>query len=438
MTLEHKNVQDGKYHVFPKGFLWGAATSSHQVEGDNIHNDWWEWEQTGKVKESSGKACEHWTRFHEDFKLAKSLHHNSHRFSIEWSRIEPHEGEFSEAAISHYRQMIQSLRSVGLEPIITLHHFTLPLWLAKEGGWLSNRSPQLFGRYAQKVAESLGEGIRYWMTINEPEVYIFKSYLTGEWPPGEKAPEKVYKVASHLLKAHVFAYDAIQDTFQKLNRPPTQVGIAKHVAVFSPCSSSLWDRISVWLRNLMFNHLFIKALIKGRIFYPGFFRIQLPRMKTLDFIGLNYYTRDFVANKGFRTPGVFGDVCTSKHHSDVGKKNFLSWEIYPKGLFLLVKDFSRYHLPILISENGICTEHDEERWQFIHDHLKHLAKAIEEGAPVIGYLYWSLLDNFEWAEGFAPQFGLVEVDYKTQGRKIRPSAKAYAQVCKTGLLLKED
>ena len=439
MTQDNKNIQNDQYYVFPKNFLWGAATSSHQVEGDNIYNDWWEWEQAGKVKEQSGKACEHWKRFPEDFKLARSLHHNTHRFSIEWSRIEPREGEFSEEAISHYREVIQSLRSNGLEPIITLHHFTLPLWLTKEGGWLSNRAPQLFGRYARKMAETIGEGICYWMTLNEPEVYIFKSYLTGEWPPGEIAPEKVYRVANHLLKAHVCAYDAIQDTFRKLNRAATQIGIAKHVAIFTPCSDgSFWDRISVWLRDLMFNHLFIKALIKGRIFYPGFFRIRLSRMKTLDFIGLNYYTRDFVSNSGLRVPGVFGDVCTSKHHSNIGKKNFLSWEIYPKGLFLLVKDFSKYKLPILISENGICTDRDEERWEFIHNHLKELAKAIEWGAPVIGYLYWSLLDNFEWAEGFAPRFGIIEVDYATQARKVRPSGKAYAQVCKTGLLPKED
>ena len=430
---------DRNHYVFPRNFLWGSATSSHQVEGNNIHNDWWEWEQSGRVLEQSGKACDHWNRFHEDFKLAKSLHHNAHRFSVEWSRIEPREGEFSEEALSHYREVIRSLRSNGLEPIVTLHHFTIPLWLAKQGGWVSDRTPELFARFVRKVAESIGEGIRYWITINEPEVYIFKSYLMGEWPPGERSYEKVYRVAAHLLKAHVLAYDVIQSVAETFHRSKTQVGIAKHVAVFTPCYHNSWgDRLSAWLRNLMFNHLFIKALVKGRILYPGFFNIRLPGAQTLDFIGLNYYTRDFVHNKGFRIPGIFGDVCTSKHHSDSGKKNFLSWEIYPKGLFHLVKDFSKYRLPILISENGICTDYDKERWEFIQGHLRELARAIEWGAPVIGYLYWSLLDNFEWAEGFSPRFGLVEVDYATQARKVRPSAKAFAQVCQSGTLHTED
>jgi len=180
--------------------------------------------------------------------------------------------------------------------------------------------------------------------------------------------------------------------------------------------------------------LFVQALIRGRVFYPGFFKARLPRMNTLDFIGLNYYTRDFVHNQGFRIPGIFGDVCTSKHHREIGKRNFLSWEIYPQGLDQLTRDFSRYRLPILISENGICTDFDEERSEFIVDHLRELAQAMQWGAPVFGYLYWSLLDNFEWAEGFAPRFGLIEVDYATQARKVRPSAKVFAHVCKSGIL----
>src|SRR3989338_4203989 len=161
---------------FPDHFLWGSATSSHQVEGDNVYNDWWDWEQKGRVLERSGKACDHWNRFREDFKLAQSLGHNAHRFSIEWSRIEPKEGEFNQEALRHYQEVIDAVRLNGLEPIVTLHHFTLPLWLAKEGGWLSKRAPEFFARYSGKVFESLRGHVRYWMTINEPEIYIFKSY----------------------------------------------------------------------------------------------------------------------------------------------------------------------------------------------------------------------------------------------------------------------
>ena len=423
-------------HTFPKNFLWGAATSSHQVEGDNFYNDWWDWEQKGLLKEYSGKACDHWNRYEEDFSIAQSLHHNAHRFSIEWSRIEPKEGEFNEEALAHYAKVIKSLKAHHLEPIVTLHHFTLPLWFAKQGGWYSKDAPEKFARYVKKAVESIGEGVTYWMTINEPEVYVFKSYWLGDWPPGEKSYDKSYKVFTHLLKGHVLAYSAIHEVTKLLNRKPVMVGLAKHVSACTPCDADSWkDRVTSWVRNLSFNHLFIKALIHGRIFYPGLFHIKLPRMKTLDFLGLNYYTRDFVRSfKKLSSPEIFGDICGVDHHPIKGKCNSLQWEIYPEGIYKLVKDFSMYKLPILISENGICTDDDRERVEFIRDHLSALSRAIKEGVSVIGYLYWSLMDNFEWAEGFAPHFGIVEVDYKTQKRTIRPSGHYYAKICETGQL----
>ena len=421
---------------FPNNFLWGAATSAHQVEGDNLYNDWWEWEQSGRVNERSGKACDHWNRFRDDFKLAKSLHHNAHRFSIEWSRIEPAEGKFDAEAIQHYREVIECLKQEGLEPIVTLHHFTLPLWVAREGGWCSAQTPERFARYAKKIAETIGKHVRFWITINEPEVYIFKSYLMGDWPPGENSYDKAYRVATHLLKGHVLAYAAIKEVLGSDQAERVKVGFAKHVAIFTPCSEHSWkDKISAWIRNLTFNHLFIKALIQGRIVFPGVFQVRLPYRRTLDFIGLNYYTRDFVHNKGLLMPGVFGGVCTLEHHRNAGKRNFLHWEIYPQGLSQLAKEFARYRLPILISENGICTNQDEERAVFIKEHLHELIKAIKAGAPVMGYLYWSLLDNYEWADGFSPRFGLIEVDYRTQERRIKPSAREYAEICRSGMLL---
>lgn len=423
---------------FPKNFLWGAATSSHQVEGDNFHNDWWEWEQTGRLQEKSAKACDHWNLFREDFKLAKSLHHNAHRFSIEWSRVEPEEGVFDEQALAHYKTVLQTLKDEQLEPVVTLHHFTLPLWLARQGGWVSKKTPAIFARYARKVIESIGDGVSFWVTINEPEIYIYKSYLTGEWPPGETHYDQAYEVAKHLLKGHVLAYAAMKEVVQTLHRKEIQVGIAKHVSFFTPCSNRWKDRLSTWLRSLIFNHLFIKALIQGRAFYPGFFHVRLPHGDTLDFIGLNYYTRDYIHHCNFLVPGIFGDPCPVKHKHEIGKQNFLKWEIYPEGLYHLVKDFSKYKLPILITENGICTDRDEERTQFVAEHLSALAKAMEEGAPVIGYLYWSLLDNFEWAEGFSPRFGFVEVDFETQQRKIRPSANMFSRICQTGTLLSQE
>jgi len=401
---------------FPPDFLWGAATSSHQVEGNNIHNDWWEWETTGRLKEPSGMACDHWNRFREDFQLAKSLSHNAHRFSIEWSRVEPEEGCFDEKAISHYKEVIASLRSNRLLPIVTLYHFTLPLWLAKQGGWLCPRAPRLFARFAERMAKELGQEVDTWVTLNEPEVYVCKSYLMGDWPPGIKSYKKCVQAMFRLLKAHTLAYHAIKNTLGR--GPSTRIGIAKGVVVFIPCRArSATDKVVIQIRDFFFNHFFVKAAIRS-----------------LDFIGLNYYSRNFIRSGRFGLPAIFGDICDPAHHPEAGNKNSLGWEIWPEGIYQIVKAFSRYKRPILITENGICTNHDEERLQFIEEHLRALKKAMDEEAPVIGYLYWSLLDNFEWAEGFSPRFGLIEVDYKTQERKIRPSALRFAQICKSGFI----
>lgn len=419
--------------TFPKDFLWGAATSSHQVEGNNTNNDWWEWEETRIPHARSGQACDHWNRFEDDFSLAQSLSHTAHRFSVEWSRIEPSEGQWDDLALKHYAQVVRPLRSKGMEPIVTLHHFTLPIWLARQGGWLSQKTPELFARYVGKVTEALGDDVRYWMTLNEPAVYAYKGYVLGQWPPGERSTKQAYKVIQNMAKAHALAYGMIKDVYAKKGWKSPMVGVAQQVLIFEPSSDrSLWDRLSAGLRDQVVNHLFVRALIRGKASVPGVLSMRLPKAKTLDFIGLNYYTREYVRNRGFLSRDVAGDDRIIEKPS--GRKNSLGWEIYPKGLYTLIKVFSKYKLPILVSENGICTNDDAERSDFIVEHLKALAQAMKEDSPVIGYIYWSLLDNFEWADGFAPRFGLIEVDYATQDRKIRESARKFEQIIRSGKL----
>jgi len=434
----HKKIIEVIPHefTFPQGFLWGSATSAHQVEGNNTNNDWWEWEQTLAAKERSGLADDEWNRFEADFKLAQELGHTALRFSIEWSRIEPQEGQWDTKALDHYAQVISSLRSKGIEPIVTLNHFTLPLWLARQGGWYSDKTPLLFARYAEKVTQTLGNHVHYWMTLNEPSVYVYKGYLVGEWPPQEKSPKKAVKVFKNLLLGHVLAYEKIKEVYIQRDWKEPMVGIAQNVLIFRACSdTTLRDRIAARFRHWMFNHLFVQALVRGRAYCIGVFNIHLPRAKTLDFIGLNYYTRDFVRNNGFGFPEILGQPCkeTAGKHKH-GEDNALSWEIYPKGLYTLLKDFSRYKLPLLVSENGIATNDDSERARFIVEHLNATAKAMKEGAPVIGYLYWSLLDNYEWVEGFSSRFGLIAVNYKTQERTIRESARKYEKIIRSGKL----
>jgi beta-glucosidase len=307
----------------------------------------------------SGPACDEWNRFEDDFRLARDLGHTAHRFSIEWSRIEPQEGQWDSSALEHYARVIASLRSKGIEPIVTLNHFTLPLWLARRGGWLPEKTPELFARYAGKV----GGDVHYWITLNEPLVYTYKGYISGEWPPGIKSSKEAIEVFQNLLRGHVLAYEKIKETYRLKGWKEPKIGIAQSVLIFRACSdSSLRDRVAARFRHWMFNHLFVQALVRGRAYCIGLFNVHLPKAKTLDFIGLNYYTRDFVLHHGFGFPGILGQACTAtaEQNRHTGKNNFLSWEIYPKGLYTFLKDFSRYKLPLLVSENGIGTDDDSD------------------------------------------------------------------------------
>ena len=409
---------------FPPGFLWGAATSAHQVEGGNTLNDWWEWEQSGRVKQPSGEAADHFHRFREDFDLAQAIEHNAHRFSLEWSRLEPEEGKWSDEAFRHYREVLEALHERRMEPVVTLFHYTLPRWLAAKGGWEHGRIERYYARYVRRVMDELGPLARYWITLNEPVVQVFKGWLIAQWPPGKTDWAAALKVLRHMLRAHVMAYHVIHE-----KRPDAMVSIAKHVLALSADDPRSWrDRMSVRMRSYFFNHLFVDALHSGVLRVPGMFWERLPMGRTLDFIGLNYYTRDFVRNSGYNLPGLVGGLSNRDHRQQVGKLNDLGWEIYPEGLAQFLHEFSRFKLPIMITENGIPTRDDEDRWTFLFMHLWQVARAIADGVNVIGYLHWSLLDNYEWADGYGARFGLIEVDFATQLRRLRPSAWKYAHI----------
>lgn len=396
---------------FPAGFLWGAATSAHQVEGGNIHSDWWAWEQAGRVTEPSGDACRHYDLFESDFDLAASLHHNAHRFSIEWSRIEPAEGRWDDHELEHYRHVIAALRARHLEPIVTLHHFTCPQWFSERGGWEHPQALAAFSRYVRRVAQALGRDIRYWITFNEPAVLLWHGYLEGAWPPGQRSLAAAQRVLRQLARAHAAAYRIIHDTCA-WQQP--LVGVAHYCTATAPCRAGrLQDRLASHWRGQYINDTLV-----------GMFQ-----RAGADFVGVNYYRRDFI-----RWGGWLGRVCPADHHPDAGPRNALGWESYPPGLYQCLQRLRRYRLPILITENGVCATDDAQRWRFIRDHLQHVARAAHDGAPVIGYVYWSLLDNFEWAEGFGPRFGLIAVEYATQRRTVRPSALRYARVCQTNAL----
>ncbi len=401
---------------FPKDFLWGAATSSYQVEGNNVHADWWPWEKKAG-HENSGQACRHYELYEQDFDLVKSLNHNAHRLSIEWSRIEPEEGNFLQKELKHYLDVILALRARQIEPMVTLHHFTNPNWFSVSGGWADKRSVKRFIRYCEQVVRVLAPHVHYWVTINEPTIYFSHAYMFGWWPPQAKSYLQAKAVHDNFVSAHIHAYRRIKEIYKELNIAPPSIGIAQHMQAMVPCSPALKNRCAAYLRDKWFNFEILDTL---------------QQKKTMDFVGLNYYSRQLIDLKKWGIGNMIWDVCKDNH--DPVQKNSLGWDIYPEGLLKVLLKLKRYNLPVFITENGICTSDDDLRWEFLRAHLKNVHAAMEKGVDVRGYLYWSLMDNFEWDKGFAPRFGLIDIDYVSYKRTVRESAKKYAEVCKTGVL----
>jgi len=413
---------------FPSGFLWGSATSAHQVEGNNLHSDWWVWEQAGRVKERSGLACDHYRRFAQDFDLAVSLGHTAHRFSIEWSRIEPSEGQWDDAALAHYVEVVRALRARRLEPIVTLHHFTTPQWLVAKGGWANPQAVTAFAHYVERVAKALQGQVRYWVTINEPLIYVRMHYVQGLGPPGVRDFRQALRVIEHLIRAHAAAYPILHEASQDAH-----VSVAHHFPAFWPCRP-WWpmDRWAASLTDRLFNTSFLGALTDGRWSVPGVATWNIPEArKTLDYLGVNFYGRQFL-RWSFSLKGWPGDSCDLGHHPrEVPERTSMGWDVHPPSFFQVLMRLSRMGLPILVTENGTSMADDARRWSFIFRHLQAMARAMQAGAPVLGYCCWSLLDNFEWADGFGPHFGIVEVDYATQERRVRESARRYAEICRS-------
>jgi len=418
----------------PKGFLWGAATSAHQVEGDNEANDWWAWERAGRVPQASGLACDHYRRFAADFDLAAELGHTAHRFSIEWSRIEPVKGRWNEPALLHYRDVVRALRDRGLEPIVTLHHYTNPQWVTDAGGWAKADVVDWFSRYVERVVKVLGKLVRYWVTINEPMVFVHMHFVEGTGPPGVKNLRTALRVTEHLIRAHAISYKLLHDNSPA--DPPIHVSIAKYLPVFVPCRRwSPFDRGAAHLTDRIFNRAFLDAVTEGRWSVPGLGRWTVGEARqTLDYLGINFYRRHFI-RFGYAPQQWLGRTCELGHHArEVTEVTPMGWDVHPASFYFTLKRWSRLGLPMLVTENGTCLTDDARRWHFIASHLKALARAMRENVSIFGYLYWSLLDNFEWHHGFGPRFGLIDVDYGTQERRVRESARRYAALCRSGII----
>ena len=403
-TKLKKTAKKPKVLKFPEGFLWGAATASYQVEGGITNNDW-----AQSKMPPAGIACDHYNRFEEDFSIAKKLGMNAQRISLEWSRIEPERDVWNEEEIDHYRRVLEYQKKLGFTTFVTLQHLTLPAWVAKSGGWSSKGTIKEFTHYVSKVAVSLGPLIDFWITINEPSMHASYGYNFAAWPPFKRSSLKFLKVYRNMLNAHDKAYEMIHGHY-----PAAMVGFTHSIAFNEAANRrSFFDRLIARFANL--------ATIE-----------ETYALTKNDFLGLNYYFHNKYQLKHLQVKKV-----AAKNHVLTDK----GWEIYPQGLYEVLKKLAVLKKPIYITENGIADAKDVLRAGFIRDHVKEVHRAIERGIPVKGYFYWSLLDNYEWPvlknekTGFEMKFGLVKVDFeKGLKRTIRPSARVYAEICKTNSL----
>lgn len=417
--------------IFPKHFFWGASTAGHQVEGGN-YNQWtvWELENASELAKNaghkypmasrhltlsqlpiwqthrhhiqnpenyvSGSGVEHYIRYKEDFDLLTKLNLNAFRFGVEWSRIEPEEGEWNEEAVAHYKNYIRELHKRGVEPFLNLWHFTIPVWFAEKGGFEKGENLKYWDRFVAKVTDELLSDISYVITINEPNVYASFGYLLGEHPPGRHNPVQFMRVYWNLARAHRRSYKIIKARYSDI-----QIGLATQMAnIQAKRPHNMLDEIiTKWMRYF-WNWWFLRRTRKQQ-----------------DFIGFNYYHTDY-----YRFEHVI------KPEDPKVPLNDLGWYMEPEGIYpLLLRIWSHYKKPIFITENGLADMDDKYRRWWIEETIVAMERAISEGVDLRGYFHWSLLDNFEWAYGWWPKFGLVAVDREHgMKRTIRPSAKWFA------------
>lgn len=379
---------------FPEGFLWGAATAAHQVEGFNVHNDWWAAEQAGRMPYRSEAACNSWVDWQQDVQLLQDMGLNAYRMSIEWARIEPEPGHFDQQAIDTYSRQFEALKQAGIEPMVTLHHFTSPRWLADMGGWSNPEVVDRFAAYVAHVARKTHGLVRWWITINEPSILAFKAYIEGSWPPHQPNNLRGYtRLMRHAARAHRHARHILkQSSSDAMVSMAFAMWPLQPLRPWSPIDQAM-ARIGDWL-------------------WQG--RVISRTLAALDWIGINYYSRTFVGWPWPSTDGV-----GSRERTDFG------WEIYPEGLYAVLKRISAFGKPIVITENGISDADDDQRPAYIVAHLKEMHRAIRDGVDLRGYMHWTLLDNYEWAEGFEQRFGLA-----TRERQPRPSARLYGAIAR--------
>ena len=391
--------------AFPPGFRWGTATAAHQVEGNNVNSDWWAWEHAEGTPcaEPSGDACDQYHRYPSDIALLAALGFDSYRFSVEWARIEPEEGHVSRAALDHYRRVAAACLAEGIEPVVTLHHFTTPRWAVVDGGWTDPAIVDRFARYAEVVAEHLGDLMGRACTINEPNIVALMGHAMGLFPPGETDMGAAVRAGEHFIAAHRRGYDAL-----KAAQPDLPTGLTLAMADFQAVPAD--DPDAVRQRDEA------RALMEDAF---------LASVQGDDFVGVQTYTRNRFGPHGMLGPEEGVEVVHE-----------MGYEHWPQALEATIRRAWEVTggVPVLVTENGLCTEDDERRIAYVRTALDGVLSCLDDGIEVLGYTYWSLLDNFEWAFGYVPRFGLVAVDRATQQRTPKPSAAWLGDIARANAL----
>ena len=388
---------------FPAGFRWGTATAAHQIEGGNWNNDWWEWEHRPGTAcvEPSGDACDSWNRWRDDVALCAELGLDNYRFSIEWSRIEPEDGEWSTAAVDRYRRQCEACLEAGIDPVVTFHHFTTPRWLADRGGWLEPGTADRFAEFCSRAAAALGDVMSRACTINEPHAVSAMGYVLGMFPPGVSDESQFLRVNEVFVDAHRKAVDAIRAAATGV-----PVGLALSMTDYQAVDGG--EAQLTQMRADM-EDVFLAATAGD------------------DFLGVQTYTRMRVGPSGTMRPEKGVELLA------------LGYEYWPEALGATIRrawDVTGGKVPILVTENGICTEDDDQRVRYVRTALEGVLDCLAEGIDVLGYTYWSLMDNFEWTFGYGPRFGLTEVDRVAPfARRLKPSAEWYAKLANANALL---
>jgi len=403
-------------------FLWGVATSAFQLEG-SPHADWTSWDA---ILDATPDVTNHYHLYKEDLKLLKELGVNAYRFSIEWSRIQPREYVWDEEAIAHYQEIVDILIKANIEPMITIHHFTHPLWFIKKYPWHTEASIDRFLLYTEKIVSKL-KGVRYWITFNEPYVLLLGGYLEGCMPPGVKDVSLALKALENILICHGKAYENIHSRI-----PDAMVSVAHNMAALAPWKRwNPMDRLLSRIAKYFYNHSLLDAFLTGRLHIKFPFRkalvIEIPIKDKIDFFGVNYYTRIHMRFNPFRKMGI------ELRHRDIDGYGLtdMGWEIHPHGLEKVLTYASKLGVPLIITENGIATSRDSRKIRFMKAHIDTVERCIKKGLDVRGYFYWSLIDNYEWLQGLDARFGLYKVDFDTLERKPTKAALYYSYLLKS-------